>query len=128
MHPAARRPANHNRGRSVPKVMTLGHKICNLIKRADDKIDELHFGDGTQAEVAHSACRANDGRFADGCVDDPLPAEAFQQAFAGLESAAVYADVFADQYHRRIAFHLFVHGLLDGFEKSDLCCDSWLDA
>ena len=43
-----------------------------------------------------------------------------QQTFAGLERSAVNADVFADQHHRGIAFHLFVHGLLDGFEKGDL--------
>ena len=77
--------------------MALGDEIGELVEAAGDEIDELHFGDGAQAEIAHAAGRADDGAFADGRVDDALPAEFFEQAFAGLEGAAVDADVFADE-------------------------------
>ena len=43
-----------------------------------------------------------------------------EQTFAGLERAAIHAHVFAQQHDGRIALHLFIHGLLDGFEKRDL--------
>src|ERR1700756_2036017 len=122
MHAATGRPANDHGCRRVPKIVPLGDKIGDLVEGADDEIDELHFGDGTQAEIAHAASRADDGGFADGSIHDAFPAEAFEQAFAGLERAAVDADVFADQHHRGVAFHFFVHGLFYGFEKSDLRC------
>src|SRR5712692_191015 len=101
--------------------MSLGHEIRNLIERANDEVDELHFAYGAQAAVAHPASRADNGALADRRVDHTLPAKALQQAFAGLERPAVHTDVFADQHHGRIALHFLKHRLLDGFEKSDLC-------
>src|SRR6266849_1909691 len=82
VHAASGRPANdHGRG-GIPKIMSLGDEIRNLIERADDEVDELHFANGAHAAV------------------DP--------------------DVFADQNDRRVPLHLLKHGLLDGFEKSNL--------
>src|SRR6266403_140025 len=120
MDSAARRPANHHRCGSVPQIMSLGHEICNLVERANNKIDELHLHDRPQAEIAHAAGRADDGAFADRRVHHALPAEPRQQALAGLERPAVHAHVFAEQDHCRIAFHLLEHRLPDGFEKRDL--------
>src|SRR5712691_1907785 len=120
VHAASGWPANdHGRG-GIPKIMSLGDEIRNLIERADDEVDELHFANGAQAAVAHAAGGADNGALADGRVDDALPAKALEQAFAGLERAAVDTDVFADQNDRRVPLHLLKHGLLDGFEKSNL--------
>src|SRR6266478_2317775 len=120
VHAASGRPANHHGRRGVPEVVSLGDEIRNLIEGADDEIDELHFANGAQAAVAHPASSADNGALADRRVNHALRAEALQQTFAGLEGAAVHADVFPHQNDRRIAFHLLEHGLLDGFEKRDL--------
>ncbi len=122
VHAAAGRPTNHHRGRGIPEVMSLGDKIRDLIERANDEVDELHFANGTQAAVAHPASSADDGALADRRINHALPAEALEQTFAGLEGAAVNADIFAHQNDRRVALHLLEHGLLDGFEKRDLRC------
>src|SRR5215467_9400319 len=119
MNAAARRPANYDRRGRVPQIMSFGHEIRDLVERADNEIDELHFADRTQAEIAHAARCADDGAFADGCVNHALPAKPFQQALAGLERPAVDADVFAHQQNRRIVLHLLEHGLPDSLEKSD---------
>ena len=119
MDAAARRAANdHGRG-SVPEIVTLGHEVGELIEAAENEIDELHFRDGTQAKIAHAASRADDGALADGRIDDAFPAEFLQQAFTGLESASVDADIFADENDARVSGHFFKHGLPDGFEKGD---------
>ncbi len=99
--------------------MSLGDKVRNLVERANNEVDELHFANGAQAAVAHPASGSDNGAFADGRVDHPLPTETFQQAFAGLEGSAVHSDVFPDQHDGGVALHLLEHGLLDGFEKSD---------
>src|SRR2546427_5090247 len=49
MHAASGRPAHHHRRRGIPEVMSLGHKIRNLIECANDEVDELHFANGAQA-------------------------------------------------------------------------------
>src|SRR4029077_10770848 len=116
---SAGRTAHDNRRGGVPKVVALGDEIGELVEAASDEIDELHFADRAQAEIAHAASGADDGALADGRIDHALPAETLEQAFAGLESAAVDADVFADDHDGRVALHLFKHGLLDGFEKRD---------
>src|SRR5208283_4169492 len=103
----------------VPEIMALGDKIGELIEAAGDEIDELHFGDGAQTEIAHATGRADDGAFADGGVNDALPAEFFEQALTSFEGAAVDADVLADEHHAGVGGHLFEHGLTDGFEKGD---------
>src|SRR5262245_46542169 len=97
MNTAAGRTAYHDGCRRVPEVMAFGDKVRNLIERADDEINELHFGDGTETEIAHTASRTDNSRFADRSIDHALPAESFEQAFASLERAAVDANVFADQ-------------------------------
>src|SRR6266478_1842829 len=75
VHSAARRPANHHRRGRVPQIMSLGHEICNLVERANNKIDELHLHDRPQAEIAHAAGRADDGAFADRRIHHALPAK-----------------------------------------------------
>src|SRR5262249_1268509 len=102
--------------------MPFGHEVGDLVERAHDEIDKLHLADRAQPEITHAASRADDGALADRRVDDALPAEAFEQPFAGLERAAINANVLAEQDHRRIALHLFEHGLFDGFEKGDRRC------
>src|SRR5260370_32950654 len=64
--------------------------------------------------------RADNGVLVDGSVDPALPANPFQQTFAGLERPAVHAHVLADQHNGRVALHFLEHGLFDGFEKSNL--------
>src|SRR6202035_6076173 len=81
---AGRAADNDGRGR-VPEIVALGDEVGELVEAAGDEIDELHFGDGAEAEIAHATGGADDGAFADGRVDDALPAELFEQAFAGLE-------------------------------------------
>src|SRR6202521_3943836 len=117
VHASAGRTAHDNRRGGVPKIMALGDEIGELVEAASDEIDELHFADGAQAEIAHAAGGADDGALADGRVDHALPAETLEQAFAGLESAAVHANVFADDHDRGVALHLLKHGLFDGFEE-----------
>src|SRR5712672_2828352 len=119
MHAAAGRAAHNDRRRRVPEIMALGDEIGELVEAASDEVDELHLADGTQAEITHAAGRADDGAFADGSVDHALPAEALEQAFAGLERAAINTHVFADDHYGGVAFHFLEHGLLDGFEESD---------
>src|ERR1700736_7047519 len=89
MHSAARWSANDNGSRRVPEIMSLGHKIRQLVEAASDEIYKLHLGDGPQSEIAHAASRADDGALADGRVDRPLPAKWRQQALRGFECAAI---------------------------------------
>src|ERR1700736_3612926 len=96
VHSATRWPTNDNRSRRVPKIVPLGHEICQLVEAASDEIYKLHLGDGPQPEIAHAASRADDGALADGRVDDPLPTKSLQQAFTGFECAAIYAHIFAE--------------------------------
>src|SRR6266700_4294426 len=117
---ASRRPADHHGRRGIPQVMPLGHEIRNLIERTDDEVDELHLRDRPQSQVAHPARRADHGALSDRRVPHALPAKPFQQTFTGLESASIHTYILSEQNHRRVAFHLFKHRLLDGFEKSDL--------
>src|SRR5271163_2214939 len=119
VHAAAGGSAYHDGRGSVPQIVALGDEIGELIETAGDEIDKLHFGDGPQAEITHAAGGSDDGAFADGRIDDAFPAETLEQTFAGLESAAINADILAEQHHRGVALHLLVHGLLDGFEKGD---------
>src|ERR1700732_1862485 len=112
VHSAARWSTNHNGGRRVPKIMPLGHEIGQLVEAASDEIYKLHLGDWPQSEITHAASRADNGALTDRRIDDPLPAKTLQQALAGLERSAVHAHIFAEQHHRRVAFHLFKHGLL----------------
>src|ERR1700730_282773 len=119
VHSAARWPANHNGRRRVPKIMPLGHEIGQLVETASNEIYKLHLGDGPKSQITHAASRADDGALADRRVDDPLPAKALQQAFAGFECPAIHAYILAKQHDRRVALHLFKHGLLDGFQESD---------
>src|ERR1700687_3600733 len=117
VHTAAGWPAHHDGRRRSPKIMSLGDIIGELIETAGDEVDELHFRDGPQAEITHAASRANDGALAYGRIDNALPAETLEQSFAGFEGAAIHAHVFSQEDHGGIAFHLFEHGLFDGFEK-----------
>ena len=119
MDSSAGRAANDDGRRGIPEIVALGDEIGELVEAAGDEIDELHFGDGAQAKIAHAAGSADDGAFADGRIDDALPAEFFEQTFAGLERAAIDADIFADENHAGVGGHFFEHGLLDGFEKGD---------
>ena len=119
VHAAAGGAANdHGHGRA-PEVVGLGDEVRDLIEAAGDEIDELHFGDGAQAEEAHAAGRADDGGFADGRFDDALAAEFREQAVGDFEGAAVHADVFADGDDGGIAFHFFEHRLPDGVHHGD---------
>ena len=81
----------------APKIMRLGGEIGDLIEAAGDEIDELHFGDGTQSQIAHAARGADNGRFADGRIDHAFGAETLQQSLGDFERAAVDADIFADR-------------------------------
>src|SRR5690242_8620732 len=119
MHAASRWPAHHHRCRRIPEVVSLGHEIRDLVECADDEIDELQLRDRPQPQIAHAARRPDDGALADGRIDHALPPETLEQSFAGLESAPIHANVLTKQDHRGITLHLFEHGLLDGFEKSD---------
>src|SRR5215472_3348920 len=124
VHASTGWPPNYHGSGGVPKVMALGHKIRNLVERTYDEINELHFANRPQAEVAHATRRADDGALADRRINYAFPAKAFEQPFAGLERAAIDADVFTDQQHSWIAFHLLKHGLPYGFEKGDLLSTS----
>src|SRR5256885_16258545 len=119
MHATAGRAADHDGRGSVPEIVALGDEVGELIEAAGDEVDELHFADGAQAEIAHAASCADDGALADGRVDDALPAETLQQAFAGFEGAAIDANVLAEKDDGWVALHFFEQGLLDGFEESD---------
>ncbi len=88
-----------------------------LVEAAGDEVNELHLGDGAQPEIAHAHGGADDGGLRDGRVYHALPAEAFQQAFAGFERPAIDADILAEQDNGGVALHLLEHGLADGFEK-----------
>jgi hypothetical protein len=99
--------------------VALGHEIRELVEAASDEIDELHFRDGTQPQVAHAAGRADDSALADGRVDHAFPAESLEQAFAGFERAPIDTHVFADEHDCRVSSHLFEHGLADCFKKRD---------
>ncbi len=117
VHAASGRPAHHQGHRRAPAVVRLGHKIRNLVEAAGDEVNELHLGDGAQPEVAHAHRSADDGRLRDGRIHHALPAEAFEQAFAGFERPAIDTHVLAEQDDRGVALHLLEHGLADGFEK-----------
>src|SRR5579885_1415973 len=120
MNAASGRATDDNGRGRIPKVVALGDEIRDLVESADDEIDELHFGNGTQAEIAHPARRADNGALTDGRIDDALPAKALKQAFAGLESAAVHTDILTEENNGRVPLHFLEHGLPDSFEESDL--------
>src|ERR1700704_4925785 len=112
MHATAGGAADDDGSGRVPEIMTFGDEIGELVEAAGDEVDKLHLADGPQAEVTHATSCADDGAFADRGVDHALPAEALEQAFAGLERAAVDADVFADDHDGGVALHFLEHGLL----------------
>src|ERR1700723_1133399 len=95
VHASSGRTANHHGHRSAPEVMGFGDEVGDLIKAAGDEINELHFGDGAQAEEAHAAGRADDGGFGDRSFDDPFAADFPDQPVGDFERAAVHADIFA---------------------------------
>src|SRR5580704_559970 len=99
--------------------MRFRHEIGYLIEAAGDEINELHFRYGPQPEETHSACRADDGRFADGRFNHALAAEFRQKSFGSFERPAVYADVFANRDDRRIAVHFLEHGLANSLNHGD---------
>src|SRR5258707_3885921 len=115
MYAAAGRAADDDGRGRVPEIVAFGDEIGELVEAAGDEVDELHLADGTQAEITHAAGRADDCAFADRGVDHAFPAEALEQAFAGLERAAVNTHVFADDHNAGVALHLFKPELLDGF-------------
>src|SRR5262249_31420893 len=86
---------------------------------AGDEIDELHLGNRPQPKIAHAAGRTDDRTLGDGRVDDPLPAEFFQQTLAGFERTAIHADVFTNEHDTWVGGHLFEHGLTHCFEKGN---------
>ena len=51
VHAAATGAAQHQRGRSRPAVVRLGHHVDDLVEGAADEIHELELGHGTQPVV-----------------------------------------------------------------------------
>src|SRR3984957_19384924 len=95
-HSAARGTTNNDRHRSVPEVMRFRHEVRNLIEAAGDEINELHFAHRTQAEKTHTASRADNRRFGDGCLNNSLAAKFRQHAVGYLKCSAVHPDIFTD--------------------------------
>src|SRR5262249_3793050 len=116
MYTPATRAAQHDGYRRAPAVVRLGDEIRNLVEAAGNEVNELHLGHRAQAQVAHAYGRAHNSRLADGRIDYALPAKTLEQAGRHLECATIDADVFAQQYHRGVALHLFKERLPDRFE------------
>src|ERR1700722_14508509 len=113
------RPANHHRHRRTPKIMRFCNEIGYLIEAAGDEIDELHFRNRTQSQEAHSASGAYDSRLANGSFDHAFASKFRDESFGSFERAAIYADIFADGYHSRVAVHLLKHGLANSLNHGN---------
>src|SRR5579862_4149165 len=119
VHAAARGSSQYHRHGRAPAIVALGGEVRHLIEAAGDEIDELHFDDGPQPEIAHAAGCADDGRLADGRIDHAFGTKARQQSFGYLKCPAVDSDIFAERDDGRIAVHLLENGLADSFEHGD---------
>src|SRR5580658_233931 len=98
--------------------MRFRHEISYLIEAASDEINKLHLRHRPQPKKSHSASSANDSRLANGSFNYALASKFREQSFGGFKSSPVYADVFANRYHRRVAVHLFEHRLSNSLDHS----------
>jgi len=116
MHVAAAGTADHERSGRAPSVVGFGDHVGDLVEGTADEVHELEFGDGAQAGESCAEGCTDDRGFGDGGIDDPLGAEAVDEAVGDLEGAAVDADVLADTKDGGVALHFFPDSLADGFE------------
>src|SRR5271156_4420088 len=112
---AARRSADDDRDRRIPKIMRFGHKVGYLVEAARDEIYELHFANGTQAQKTHAASRADDCRLGNGRLDHAFTAEFRQHSVGDFKCSAINPYVLADRHNGSIAFHFLENRLANGF-------------
>ena len=100
--------------RAVAHPRRLGH---DLVERREDEVGELDLGDRPQAVDRRADRRADDHRFGQRRVDDPVVAELGPQPVGREEDAALLADVLAEHDDRLVAAHLVGERLADGLDE-----------
>ena len=113
-------PANHERRRRPPAVMSLGHHIHDLVESTADEVHELKFRNRAHAGERCTKCSADNCRFCNWRIDHALETKAVDEAIGYFESAAVDSDIFAQAEDGGIAIHFFTNALTDGFEIREL--------
>ena len=113
MNAAAARPAHDDRDSRAPAVTALRGEVCDLIESAGNEICKLHLRDRAHAHQGRADGCADDRRFRNRRIDDAQLAELFQHSSRDFEGAAVDADIFAQDEHTIVLFHLFPDALTD---------------
>src|SRR5690606_25624544 len=118
LYSAAEGGANHQRhvepsAGPEPETGGLG---ADLIHRLVNETLKLNFRHGTKAEGGQGDGRSDDARFGQGRVKDALFPELLVKALRRPEHAAVDSDVFPQDPHGFIPFHLRSHAILDRFD------------
>ena len=122
---AARRADNHRHRRAAAVAIPEGRRLVDdLIEAAGDEVGKLHLGDRPVATERRADADAHDGRFGDRRVDHAHLAELVMEALRDAKSAAVGADIFAQDEDLRIAPHLLEQRFADRLEVREFFAHS----
>ena len=101
---------------AVGAVAGPGGLADQLVNGRPDEVGELYLRDRPLPAEGRAQGDADDGRFRQGRVDDPVFAELLHQALGGQKDSAPYAHVFTHDEDAWVALHLFPDRLSDGFD------------
>jgi hypothetical protein len=93
--------------------------VHDLVDREQAEVDGHHLDDRPQASHRGADARADERRFRQRRITNPLLAELVQQSLADGEAATVLAAVLAHQEHARIPRKCLADSLLHGFAIRD---------
>jgi hypothetical protein len=98
---------DHQRQRVGPaaRIMRECRLVQQLIKRHEQKIDELHLANRPHPYKRRADRRAYNRCFRNGCIAHTLRPEPLQQPCSDAESTAQDADVLAHDEHARVLLH-----------------------
>ena len=115
----AGRAAKHEGNCRAGAVAALRGEVRDHVERTRDEIHELELHDRTESRKRRAHPNPGEPLLADGGVEYPLRSEVIEEAVRQTEGAAVESDVFAEQDHPGIAFHLRAQRPADGLEVGD---------
>ena len=110
-------PAENGRNIRAPTITTLGRVVGEQIEAGGDEIDKLKLSHRFHPHQARATRRPDDRGLGNRRIDHSPGAKLIDEPISHLKSAAIRADVFADNKHRRVAFHLFPNALADRLDE-----------
>ena len=115
MDAAAARSSDNDRYPCSPAIPAFRGEVRDLIESTRYEVCELHFRNRAHSHQCGTDRRSHDSRFRYRRVDDPPLAELFQHSRRHFECAAVDPDVFTQDEHTLVLFHLFPDALTNCF-------------